>query len=260
MRLCQPRLDLRARHTLHEVPLPVPLGQGVAVEDAHLRAVQGHLPRHNVAVELVLRVPDDPNLLGVFHAAVQYADVANDSIASILARANASAAWRDIHPGHRLRLISPVRDAQAHAMRHDLGQRGQVLLVARGVLHDNKPAILPQRGPHPCEEPVVHEELGLNVEGVPSVDREAGTRAVGIRMLPGVLFTAAPVAHAELLIDGGLAPVQGRLERMVVGLHDVDFRAPLAANHVRVAIVWRLAASVCACAGEALRAHCGHRD
>mmetsp|Transcript_17912 Transcript_17912/g.47755 ORF Transcript_17912/g.47755 Transcript_17912/m.47755 type:complete len:204 (+) Transcript_17912:1-612(+) len=47
---------------------------------------------------------------------------------------------------------------------------------------------------------------------------------------------------------------------MVVGLHDVDLRAPLAADHVRITIVWGLPLPVGTRAGLPLHVACRHGD
>mmetsp|Transcript_3735 Transcript_3735/g.10399 ORF Transcript_3735/g.10399 Transcript_3735/m.10399 type:complete len:261 (+) Transcript_3735:883-1665(+) len=106
--------------------------------------------------------------------------------------------------------------------------------------------ILQQSRPHAGERPALLEELRAHAKAPSCVDLVAVSGAIGTIRRAGVLRAAGAVAIAVVAVLGRLAIVRRGLERMVIGFHDVDFGTPLAADHVGVAVVSRLTASVVA--------------
>mmetsp|Transcript_60768 Transcript_60768/g.170283 ORF Transcript_60768/g.170283 Transcript_60768/m.170283 type:complete len:330 (-) Transcript_60768:226-1215(-) len=169
-------------------------------------------------------------------------DIADDGVACGLDRAILVAARRGIHPRHVRVLRAPICDAQVHANRHDVSERRQVLLVAPPCgLEGDLPAPLRQDGAHAGESALqVLRKLGPHGERPAGVDHVVDAGAVGLLPEARLLGDAASVARGIVPIHRLDATVGGGLEGVAVRLHDVDLRAPLTADLVRITIVRRL--------------------
>mmetsp|Transcript_99974 Transcript_99974/g.278430 ORF Transcript_99974/g.278430 Transcript_99974/m.278430 type:complete len:481 (-) Transcript_99974:12-1454(-) len=193
----------------------------------------------------------EPDLGGQAHP--QVADHGN---ARVLSSTTLVSAGRHVQPAHVLRRVTPIGDAQGHALRHGLGQVGENAL-AIGMVDDDLAPLLLQHclrageargGPHGglalLAAPMERRD---DMEGPRRVNAEAGPWTIEVRAhVLGVLPTAVAVATAVMpRLVGCVAPVGRGLECVGVSLHDVDFRAERAAHLVGVAVIWAPRATSC---------------
>mmetsp|Transcript_102431 Transcript_102431/g.316067 ORF Transcript_102431/g.316067 Transcript_102431/m.316067 type:complete len:424 (-) Transcript_102431:1-1272(-) len=171
-------------------------------------------------------------------------DVADDGVAGVVPDAGLRPAGRLVQPGHHGGGAAPVGEPHRHALGHDGRHLPQVGAAAREVEDDLVPALQQPDGhageARPDAEPgAAAVESRLDLEGAHRVDLVPRAGAVGVaphlvRVPPAALGIATVVVargRREVALVGS-----GR-EDVVVRLHDVQLRAVLAADLVRIAVV-----------------------
>mmetsp|Transcript_121226 Transcript_121226/g.387309 ORF Transcript_121226/g.387309 Transcript_121226/m.387309 type:complete len:453 (+) Transcript_121226:1679-3037(+) len=185
----------------------------------------------------------DPGIEDCAHRDRRDADVAEDPL-PCAGTTLLVAACRRVEPSHGACVLAPVCDAQGHAALQGCGQGLQIAGVARGVAQHDLLGLLHERRAQADQLALPLEELRAHLEGLPRVDAVAAARAIHRGGLPGGLRATDAVAISVLSSSWCVTIVQGGLEGMRVRFHNVDLRAPLAANLVRVAIISWLPPSV----------------
>mmetsp|Transcript_405 Transcript_405/g.1356 ORF Transcript_405/g.1356 Transcript_405/m.1356 type:complete len:421 (-) Transcript_405:144-1406(-) len=258
-----------SRRLLRRCLLRRPLATPTAAAQARLAAVEGVLvaaadARRAAPLELLLVAGDlvaspqralvrhdlSGRRLGLRrrHLGRRDAHVADHALAGARPAAALLPAGWHVHPLHGLRRVAPVGDPQAHSGLQDIAERLEVVPVAALVSHHHLAAVLPEGRAHADQGAVLLRELRVHLEGIPGVDLELAPRAVRHVDVLGVLSATATVAARVVPVLWRVAAVRRGLQRMVVGLHEVDLRAPLATHLVGVAIVGRLVIAVRAAA------------
>mmetsp|Transcript_93570 Transcript_93570/g.270330 ORF Transcript_93570/g.270330 Transcript_93570/m.270330 type:complete len:665 (-) Transcript_93570:166-2160(-) len=164
--------------------------------------------------------------------------VADDGLVATRPRASLGAARRAVHPSHLLRIAAPIGEDQAHAFAERAGELLQVIAGARPMIKQHLLFALHQQCLEADQGVAFDLERRAHPERSARVDRVAGSDPVCVAHVPRVLCaTAAVAAQVVALADRAVALMGRRLEGMGVRFHDVDFRAPLTADHVGVAVV-----------------------
>merc|ERR1712194_505211 len=112
----------------------------------------------------------------------------------------------------------------------------------------------------PVKTPAFSKKICEHLKRAGSVDGEVTSRSIRMGTFSGVLGATATVATLVKAVARRVAFTRGRLKGCIVRLHDVDLWAQLPSNHICIAIVCWLPASVYTCTGLSVLPNCGHRD